>query len=530
MSANIDIRLLGPLEMAASRVPVVLHGPVQRTLVARLGIRPGETVSREALVDALWGESPPPTSTKTLHSHLARLRHQLQNAGLAGLIAARGPGYALLAPAEAADVVRFEAMVYRGRDTLARGATETAVELLRQALALWRGDPLVECRQGEWVRAETAHLTEARLGATEYLISARLTLGEHVQLVGELEPLVIRYPFREQLWELLMLALYRSGRQADALAAFQRARTALVDELGIEPGRELRRLEAAILAADPTLDLEASQRTTTDAPVWRRLPVPLTSLIDREADKAALGRLLAGRRLVTLIGPGGCGKTRLATAVAAEHPDPVCFVDLTPLTEPELVPQAVADAFGLRAQPAGRGAVESIVDQLRDHALLLVLDNCEHLVDACAHLVDALLPACPGMRVLATSRETLRLPGETVHTLQPLATPDPEAVPAYNKLLRYDSVRLFVERTRDAGGQIGTDVATARAGHDLRSIGRAAARPRTSRRPHRGTAGAADRRATQGLLPRALLGQSHRPTTASRPAHGDPVELRPARP
>ncbi|MFC0114027.1 BTAD domain-containing putative transcriptional regulator [Kibdelosporangium aridum] len=461
MSANIDIRLLGPLEIAASRGPVVLHGSVQRTLVARLGVRPGETVSREALVDALWDELPPRTATKTLHSHLARLRHQLQDASLAGLIAAQGPGYALLAPAEAADVVRFEAMVDRGREALAGGATETAVELLRQALGLWRGDPLVECRPGEWVRAEAAHLAEIRLAATENLISARLRVGEHLQLVGELEPLVIRYPFRERVWELLMLALYRSGRQADALAAFQRARTALVDELGIEPGRELHRLEAAILAADPTLELNAPRRTTTGTPVCRRLPVPLTSLIDREADKAALGDLAAGRRLVTLIGPGGCGKTRLAIAVAAEHSEAVCFVDLTPLAKPELVPQAVAEAFGLRAQAAGRGAVDSLVDHLHDRSLLLVLDNCEHLVDACAHLVSALLPACPGLRVLATSRETLRVPGEAVYTLQPLATPDPKAVPAYDELLHYDSVRLFVERTRDAGGQIGTDGATA---------------------------------------------------------------------
>lgn len=457
-----EIHLLGPVDVVGPDGLVELRGGGQRTLIARLALPPGRTVPREALIDALWTDTAPPAAPKTLHSHVAHLRRQLRTAGLADLIATRDSGYVLRAPADAVDAIRFEILTVQARNAFAAGDLKAATELLQGALTLWRGEALTDCRFGEWRRAETTRLNEARLAATESLISARLALGEHHTAIGELEFLVIQHPFRELLWEQLILALYRSGRQADALAAFQRARTTLIDELGIEPGPRLRHLEVAVLTADPSLSQPVAPGiTVTGRRSAGRLPVPFTRLVGREADMAAMRYLLSQRRLVTLTGPGGCGKTRLAVAIAAQYAKPVCFVDLAPQTEPDLVPRAVADALSLGEQ-GGRGVVESLADHLADHALLLVLDNCEHLVDPCARLTCALLPTCPELQVLATSREPLHVPGETIHTLRPLATPDPDAVHSYLDLLRYDAVRLFLDRAQDAGAQIDTDGATAR--------------------------------------------------------------------
>jgi len=468
MPEGLDIRVLGPVEVAGPNGLVDLRGRGQRTLVARLALQPGTTVSQDTLVKALWSQTPPPTAVKTLHSHMARLRHQLRQAGVTDVIATRDPGYVLLAEQDEVDATRFESLAAAGRSALTRGQDELSSGLLRAALALWRGEPLTDCRPGVWAHAVAVRLGEVRLAAMEDMISARLALGEHVTAIGELESMVTQHPFRERLWELLILALYRSGRQADALAAFHRARTTLVDELGIEPGRQLRRLEVAVLAADPTLDLSATPTAPVADPSpadrWRcRLPVPLTRLVDRAADMARTRWLLDQRRLVTLTGPGGCGKTRLAIAVASGYEaDALGFIDLTSLNEPALVPQSVADAFGLREQ-AGRSVLDTVVDHLRDRTMLLVLDNCEHLVEACAQLVHALLSACPSLHVLATSRESLHVPGESVHKLRLLPTPDPDATYSYDDLACYDAIQLFVDRAQEAGAHIGKDGATAQA-------------------------------------------------------------------
>jgi predicted ATPase/DNA-binding SARP family transcriptional activator len=461
MPEGAEIHLLGPVEVIGPDGLAELRGGGQRTLIARLALSPGKSVTREALIDALWADAAPPAAPKTLHSHLAHLRRQLREAGLADLIATRDSGYVLRVPVDAVDAIRFDTFSDQGRNALAAGNLTAATELLQVALALWRGEALADCRLGEWQRAETTRLSEARLAATENLISARLALGEHLTAIGELRLLVTQHPFREPLWELLILALYRSGRQAEALAAFQRARATLIDELGIEPGQKLRRLETAILTADPSLDQPvAPEETATGRRSAGRLPVPFTRLVGRETDVATMRRLLSQRRLVTLTGPGGCGKTRLAVAVAAHYAEAVCFVDLAPLTEPDRVPRAVADALSLSEQ-CGRSVVDSLVDHLADEALLLVLDNCEHLVETCAQLVCALLPACPELQVLTTSREPLRVPGETIHAVRPLATPNPDATYSFRDLLHYDAVRLFLDRARDSGARISTDRTTA---------------------------------------------------------------------
>ncbi|MBB5889864.1 BTAD domain-containing putative transcriptional regulator [Kutzneria kofuensis] len=456
------------MEVAGPGGQVDLRGRGQRTLIARLALQPGTTMSQDTLIKALWPQTPPPTAVKTLHSHMARLRIQLRLAGVTDVIATRDPGYVLLAEPEEVDATRFENLVAAGHSAVATGQHELSSGLFRAALTLWRGEPLTDCRPGEWASAAAVRLGEIRLAAAEDLIGARLALGEHITAIGELESLVTQHPFRERLWELLILALYRSGRQADALAAFHRARATLVDELGIEPGRQLRRLEAAVLTADPMLDLSAAATVPVADPTpadrsRRRVPVPLTRLVDRAADTARTRWLLDERRLVTLTGPGGCGKTRLAIAVASGYETgELGFVDLVSLTDSALVPQSVADAFGLPEQ-AGRSVLDTVADHVRDRPTLLVLDNCEHLVRACAHLVRALLSACPALHVLATSREPLHVPGELVYTVRPLPTPDPEATDSFDDLACYDAVQLFVDRAQEAGAHIRKDGATARA-------------------------------------------------------------------
>ncbi|GAB3144740.1 BTAD domain-containing putative transcriptional regulator [Micromonospora sonneratiae] len=464
-SAVADIRLLGPLEVSVRhdtgrRHRVVLGGPRQRTLFGLLALRAPEVVSRPYLIDGIWGEDPPPSSTKTLHAHVAYARRALTSAGLSSLIVTRPPGYALAGDAVDIDVRRFEDLVTRGRRALRAGATSEAAESLRAALRLWRGDVLADCPIGEWARAEAAMWEEARRYAIEDLYTAELALGEHARVATELEALVVREPLRERLWELLMIALYRAGRQGDALGAYRRARTALVEELGIEPGRRLRDVEAAILAGRDVADTEGGDETGTagdrDVAVQSagsvavRLPAPLTRLIGREAEVTEVRALLGSRRLVTLTGIGGCGKTRLAIAVAdgattGDEPGP-CFVELSALTDPDLVAATVATALGLPERP-DLAPFESLSRHLRTERLLLVLDNCEHLVDACAGLVGSLLSRCPEVRVLATSREPLGVPDELVYPVAPLSIPTGSMTGGLAEARRYDAIRLFLDRT-----------------------------------------------------------------------------------
>jgi len=254
-------QVLGPLEVEADDGPVVLGGPKERLLLALLLTRPNQVVPVETLVRGLWGEQPPPTAAKTLQSHVKRLRRALEPArarGAAGeILVTREPGYVLRVAPGALDAVRFEELTAQARRALSEGQADDAASLLRDALGLWRGRAFEEFTDSDVGAAESDRLAELRLGALEDRIEADLRLGRHRELVAELEGLVRDQPLRERLWAQLMLALYRSGRQADALLAYQRARQVLVEELGIDPGAELRRLHTAILAQDPALDLPA---------------------------------------------------------------------------------------------------------------------------------------------------------------------------------------------------------------------------------------------------------------------------------
>jgi DNA-binding SARP family transcriptional activator len=309
-------RVLGPLEVEVDDGPVVLGGPKERLLLALLLVRPNQVVSVEALIRGLWGEEPPLTAAKTLQSHVKRLRRVLEPGrarGAAGeVLVTRQPGYLLRVASGALDVAHFEELTAQARHVLAGGEADAAGSLLREALGLWRGQAFEEFLDSEFAVAEADRLAELRLAAVEDRVEADLRLGRHRELVAELEGLVREQPLRERLWAQLLLALYRSGRQADALLAYQRARSVLVEELGIDPGTELRRLHAAILAQDPGLDLPPTAAAAPSRPLPEALQ-PGGAAICGPGGRAGLaaGRLdpssprprrdgLAGRRA----GPG----------------------------------------------------------------------------------------------------------------------------------------------------------------------------------------------------------------------------------
>ncbi|QUQ63127.1 BTAD domain-containing putative transcriptional regulator [Kutzneria sp. CA-103260] len=433
VSDDIRMRVLGPVEIAGPHGPVALRGRGHRTLLARLALRPGQPVASSALIDALWDQAPP-TAPKTLRSHVAHIRRDLRAADVLNMIVTRDPGYLLRVPPFSVDVVRFESLARRGRQSLSVGDHRAAADQLQAALTLWRGDALDNCRPGQWVRQESARLADARLDAREDLFAAELSLGRHAETVGELSGLVVSHPFRERLWELLMLALYRSGRQAEALAAFRRARSTLVEQLGVEPGTRLRRLESAILAEEPVVH----EPPVSVQAVVSGLPAEMTSFIGREQELAKLGGMFAGGRLVTLVGTGGVGKSRLALRsagqLAASVQGGVRLVELAGLRDRALVPHAVAEALGVRDQ-SGRSPLAVLVDVLRDQDVLVVLDNCEHLLDACADFVAALLRGCPRLLMLVTSRQPLGVAGEQVLIVSPMP-------------VEHAAMRLFADRAR----------------------------------------------------------------------------------
>ncbi|HEY1281575.1 MAG TPA: BTAD domain-containing putative transcriptional regulator, partial [Acidimicrobiales bacterium] len=448
-----EVRLLGPLEVVgAAGTTLAVPGARQRTLLALLALQPGHAVSASRLVDDLWGDRPPQEPANALQVVVAKLRRALGS----DAVATTPPGYALAVASDAVDAQRFEALVRVGRVALDDGSPVDADQALAAALALWRGPALVEFGDVAVLQAAASRWEEQRAATVEDWFGARLALGRHAELVAELEAAVADAPFRERLRGQLMTALYRSGRQAEALAAFQDARRVLGEELGLEPGAELRRLEAAILAQDPDLDLAAPPPEPRPAPAPRasNIRAPLTSFIGREVDLVGVGALLEAHRLVSIVGAGGAGKTRLAVELARRHddrfPDGVWLAPLDAIASGDQVAGAVAAALGLSTadtavEPAlARGdGIERVQLFLADRVALVVLDNCEHVIDAAAGLAEELLGSAPHVRILATSREALRVPGEVVWPVPPLA-------PA-------DAVTLFAERARAAATDFALD-------------------------------------------------------------------------
>lgn len=412
---GVQFAILGPVEAhAPDGTPVALGGPQLRGLLALLALDAGRVISAERLIDGLHGENPPEGAGEALQSQVSRLRRRLRDGGAPdGLVEFTPAGYRLAVDPQDVDVHRFERLTAQARETADPAAK---LALFGDALALWRGPAF----DGLADPPRAARLAELRAAATEDRIEAGLALGHHERLVAELRELTREHPLRERLAAQLMRALHGGGRSAEALAVFAETRDRLADELGADPSPELADAHVAVL------------RAAAPAPA-RRVPVPLSGFVER-AELDRLRTTLRAARLVTLTGPGGAGKTRLAVEAASREPGEVCFVELAATTE---VPQAVLAALGLREQgvlssAAAAGPADRLAAGLADRPLLLVLDNCEHVVAEAARLVRRLLGACPGLRVLATSREALGLTGETLVPVGALAAGAAE--------------RLFVDR------------------------------------------------------------------------------------
>lgn len=456
------IAVLGPLAVwAADGSPLDVRGSRLRALLVRLALDAGRPVGIDTLIEALWGDEAP--SANALQSLVSRLRGILPPTE-SGVSIESGPaGYRLTIAPEAVDALQFEDLV-----RTARGAAPAHAEaMLTKANRLWRGEALADLRDAPFATQAAARLEDLRLTAIETLSDTLIATGRTREVTAELERLSQAHPLRERLHELRIRALYADGRQAEALAAYERVRATLADELGTDPSTRLREIHLAMLkgeALDPTpgpVDVPA-------APKAHNLRAPLTSFVGRSGEVAELRQVLAaGTRLVTLIGPGGAGKTRLATETGralVEHArDGIWFIELAPLADAADVAPTVLSALGasefvdgnLRPGlhiPMARAASARLVEVIADRQVLIVLDNCEHLVNEVAVLVDALLAACPRLVVLTTSREPLAIPGEHLHPVGPLGLP-PEDSPDNSQAgiaprTTYPSVELFVDRAR----------------------------------------------------------------------------------
>ncbi|MET7347030.1 BTAD domain-containing putative transcriptional regulator [Streptomyces mirabilis] len=424
--------ILGPLEIRTTDgSPLDPGGPRPRALLTLLLLDAGRTVSTERLTDGLYGADPPAGAANALQSQVSRLRRRL---GPDTRIEADPTGYRIVVSPDAVDAHRFERLSRDGTAALTQGDHSRAATLLREALTLWRGPALADL---PGAHAQVTRLEELRLSASQDLIDADLALGGAPALVPELRELLAAHPLSERLYGQLMRALHASGRAAEALTVYEEARRTLAEELGADPSPDLSALHLELLRGA--------------GPAHRRLPAQLTRFIGRDDELARIGALLTQERLVTLTGPGGAGKTRLAIELAHANADarvdanaratdcvnayaPVCLVELAPLTDPSQLPYALLTALGLREgfrTPSG-DTTDRLLVALENRELLLVLDNCEHLVEDVARITGLLLGACPGVRILATSRESLGITGEVLCPVPPLS-----AEPA---------ARLFLDR------------------------------------------------------------------------------------
>jgi predicted ATPase/DNA-binding SARP family transcriptional activator len=420
-----DVRLLGHLEVEVSSQSVQFEGAKQRRLFAMLALRAPDAVSADELVEALWGEKPPAGVGQALQKQISRLRSRLADGG--SLVCHRPPGYALDIDPLHVDSRRFEELLRRARVSLGKDDHEHATADLQMALGLWRGEVLADYRFDEFAQLEIARLEELHLEATEERMAAELAGGGAEDLVGELQALVAEHPLRERLRGQLMVALYRSGRQAEALELMRVGRQMLVDELGIEPGPELRRLERMILAHDSALSADRAGPGLVG-----RLPAPANATIGREGELVELGELLlhSDVRLISLVGPGGVGKTRVALeaarAVAPRFPAGAVHVSLDGAEDAGVLVPEAASALGVVAATASELGVRLAV-ATRGAPALVLLDGFDRYLDD-ARQVGELLAAVGNLTILATSRAPLRLTAEHVYRIQPLAASNAAAL------------------------------------------------------------------------------------------------------
>jgi predicted ATPase/DNA-binding SARP family transcriptional activator len=458
----VEFAVLGSLEVRDGDRLLDVRRGIPRVLLSALVLLRGDSVSFDRLIEHVWGDSLPANPPNALQTQIAYLRRIFGGSSSAP-IATRPTGYVLDVPREAVDSYRFEDLTARARRLSATATTpslERAVEEYDNALRLCRGPAYAEVADRPFAEAEASRLEQLRLQVVEERIDALLALGRHGDAAAEAGALVATYPLRERYHEQLMLALYRTGRQAEALRAFEHARTLLGEELGLDPGPNLRRLERLVLAQAPELDWEppptpSSAPSAALAPRDRRFATldvlaPDTPLIGREIELERLTELLGRARVLTLTGPGGAGKTRLAAALAQRvaGSQRVVLADLALVGRDDEVALAVAAAAGIEA-PGQADLLEEVLAELSRSRALVVLDTCEHVLRGAASLAAAIAGACPDVTVLATSRHPLGIGCELAWPVPPLGLPAPGTSPPDAA-----AVRLFLARAAAARADI----------------------------------------------------------------------------
>jgi DNA-binding SARP family transcriptional activator len=452
-----DVRVLGPVEATGPAGPMVLHGSRQRAVLGALALHAGTVLPVARLVNLLWGDDPPRTAVRTVHSHVARIRQALDDCGLPSILVTRGHGYVLEVPSEMVDVHRFERHLRVARKDIAAGAIDRAVASLRRGIALWRGDAFVDAALAGWGTAEIDRLHESRFSAVEDLWDCLLRLGEHADAVRELPRLLATHPTRERLAGLHMLALYRTGRHTDALEAFHGLRRGLADEFGVDPGPELLALHTSILRRDPGLEL----RPSVSRPA--QLPASVGHFTGRDDELAALHDVLDAPDgewpIVLISGAAGMGKTALAVQwahqVATSFPDGQLFIDLRGHDPRSALPATEALAHLLRGlgvaderlpgEPAERAALYRSL--LHDRRCVVVVDN--------APSAEHVLPLVPGAGpalLVVTSRHSGAALGSrhAVHTIELDALDDTSSLALLTRVLGAD----LVARQPDASAQL----------------------------------------------------------------------------
>ncbi|MGF6887074.1 putative ATPase/DNA-binding SARP family transcriptional activator [Nocardia sp. GAS34] len=447
---RVKIALLGPLDIRADDGGVLeVPGARLRALLIALALEPGRAVAKTTLVDWIWGEQPPADAANALQALVSRLRRVLPD----GSLEVQAGGYRLAVEPRNVDAVRFEQLLDQARG----GGDAQRAELLREAVELWRGALMqdVGIQDSEAAEAVITRLEGLRLAATEDLYEAEIALGRGPGLVAELAELVARNPLRERLVAALMRTLGEAGRAAEALTVYQNAREALADELGVDPSPELSALHVALLRGE--VGAREERRTN--------LRAELTAFIGTYADVAVVRELIANHRLTTLTGPGGSGKTRLAVETAhsmlEDLPDGAWLVELASVGATGDVAQSALAALGLRdALLAAQQAepMERLVAALRERETLLILDNCEHVIDAAAAFAHRLLGECTRVRILATSREPLGITGEALWQVEPLALPAEGASP--DEIESAPAVQLLRDRAGTVRKELPSDAAT----------------------------------------------------------------------
>ena len=429
MTPHVAVSLLGPIQAHTAAGLVSVAGAKLQALLALLALAAPRPVSDDRLIDELWGDDQPAKPANALQAQVSQLRRVLGR----DAVVREGSGYALSVDAGGVDAAELERLVRDGRVAAGNGDHLGAAACFRGAVSLVRGPPLADLLDHPFAREAASRLDQLVISAHEGLIDAELASGHHADVIPQLTELVSAHPLWERFHAQLIVALFRCGRQSDALRAYQQVREMLAEEMGLEPGPELRALERAVLSHDPSL---AAPVPLASIGQLTPLPAPLTSFIGRTTERSALEDALATARLVTVLGPAGVGKTRLVLEVAGAIASAreVWFVELALVVDPAAVAEAVASAVGAQDHSPARGAGAlrppelRAIERLGDRTVIVVLDNCEHVLDAAADVAARLLAGCPGLRIVATSREPLSLDGERQLVLGPLTDDDATAL------------------------------------------------------------------------------------------------------